>query len=719
MIPALLCLLAALTGADFKFLEDVARTRYFRLGRPNSVKLTDDGTTALFLRSPARSPEMRLYAFDVKSGAVRELITPEQVLKGAQESLSPEERARRERMRVTVRGFTAFEPSRDGRRVLVTLSGRAFVVPIAGGAAREVAGPDAAGHALFDPKLSPDGSKLAFVRAHELWVTDLATGATSQITFGAHGLVTHGEAEFVAQEELDRFSGYVWSADSTRLIYEEADARAVEQLWFGDPARPQEAVEATPYPRPGKPNVRTRFGLVSARGGATTWISIDPRWEYVSRLLWQEGGPPALIVLSRDQQSLALLEVDARTGATRALLSEHDAAWLNADRACEWLRDGSGFLWSSETRGAWQLELRSRSGALMRELTPARPLFRTLVHVGSGRAVFIGGEEQPDRQVFAVGLDGKGLTQITGGPDLHAAVYARDAETSVVTTTPLQDAVEARVVRADGTVAGELPSVAERPPFDVKLSAGKAAGMWTAVVRPHDFDPRRKYPVIASVYGGPHATVVHPEADAHTIDQWIADHGYLVVYADGRGTPGRGREWERAIKDAFAFVPLEDQVSALRALAEAEPAMDLQRVGVMGHSFGGFMAALSVMRRPDVYRAAVAGAPVVDWLDYDTAYTERYLGVPAPAGRSSAYERNGLLRWAKDLGAPLLVFHGTADDNVHFTESLRLADALFAAGRPFQLVPLSGQTHLFYDPQLLFRYWERIFDFFDANLARR
>jgi len=288
MMSALLCcLLAGLTGADLKFLEDVAQTRYFRLGRPNSVKLTADGATALFLRSPPRSPEMRLYAFDVRSGEVRELVAPEQLLNGAQESLSQEERSRRERMRVTVRGFTAFEPSRDGRRVLVTLSGRAFVVPIAGGAAREVAAPDAAGHAVFDPHLSPDGSKVAFVRAHELWVADLATGTTKQITSGAHGLVTHAEAEFVAQEELERFSGYVWSADSTRLIYEEADARAVEALWFGDPARPERPVEATPYPRPGKANVKTRFGMVAAQGGATTWISIDPRWEYVSRLLWQ------------------------------------------------------------------------------------------------------------------------------------------------------------------------------------------------------------------------------------------------------------------------------------------------------------------------------------------------------------------------------------------------------------------------------------------------
>src|SRR5205085_734508 len=165
------------------------------------------------------------------------------------------------------RGFTAFEPSRDGKEVLVRLSGRAFLVPIAGGAGREVAGPDAAGHALFDPKLSPDGMKLAFVRAHELWVTDLTTGAARQVTSGAEGLVTHAEAEFVAQEELDRFSGYVWSADSTRLIYEEADASGVERMWFGDPAHPEDPVEPAAYPRPGKPNVKARFGIVRAQGG--------------------------------------------------------------------------------------------------------------------------------------------------------------------------------------------------------------------------------------------------------------------------------------------------------------------------------------------------------------------------------------------------------------------------------------------------------------------
>ncbi|MCA1829520.1 MAG: S9 family peptidase, partial [Myxococcales bacterium] len=488
------------------------------------------------------------------------------------------------------------------------------------------------------------------------------------------------------------------------------------KLWFGDPAHPEDPVAPTPYPRPGKANVKTRFGVIGAHGGATVRLSIDARWEYVSRLAWQEGGPLTVIVLSRDQKDLALLEADPASGATRTLLSEHDDTWLNAERSYEWLRDGSGFLWSTETRGAWQLELRKRDGALVREVTPPRPLFRELLHVGRDRVFFQGAQEPPDRQLFSVGLDGANLRALTQGPDLHAGVWARDADAHVVTSTLVGGGSRADVFRADGSVAGVLPSVAEKAPFPISVSIRKAGGFWTSLVRPRKFNPRKKYPVIVSVYGGPHANTVWGSGDQHVSDQWIADHGYVVFSADGRGTPGRGREWERAIAGKFAFVPLEDQVAALRALAQREPSLDLSRVGVIGHSFGGFMAALSVLRRPDVFKAAVAGAPVVDWLDYDTAYTERYLGVPPPAGKSDAYERNGLLPYTRDLRAPLLILHGTADDNVHFTESLRLAAGLFAAGKEFDLLPMVGQTHLFHEPELMFRYWQRIFDFFATHL---
>jgi dipeptidyl-peptidase 4 len=275
------------------------------------------------------------------------------------------------------------------------------------------------------------------------------------------------------------------------------------------------------------------------------------------------------------------------------------------------------------------------------------------------------------------------------------------------------------VIGPDGRVAGELPQVAEPYPFEPRVDVrkvGPAPGFYASIVRPRDFDAHRSYPVWLQVYGGPSSPEVVPFAPYYLVDQWIADHGYLVVRIDNRGTTRRGHAWERAVLGAFAEVPLQDQVAALQALAQADPALDVHRVAIYGHSFGGFISALAVERRPDVFRAGVASAPVVDWLDYDTAYTERYLGVPPPAGNASDYSRNGLLAYAAGLERPLLIVHGTADDNVHFNHSLLLADALFRAGKPFAFLPLSGMTHMFADAQLQVREWQRVFDFFEQYL---
>jgi dipeptidyl-peptidase-4 len=719
MFILLVALLAA--DADLQFLKDLSETRSWRLGRPTEVHVTPDGSRVLFLRTPPRKPENRLYSFDVKTAQVRELITPEEVLKGVEEQLSPEERARRERMRVTLRGFTSFDLSEDGALVLVTLSGHAYVLPTAGGAAREVAGPDEKGNPIFDPRLSPDGKSVSFVRDGELWVAPVG-GQARRLTSGATATRTHAQAEFVAQEELNRFTGYWWSPDSRSLVYEEADLSGVEKLDFTDPAHPEKPAGETRYPRPGKPNARISFAIISAQGGKATWIDYDHKeWEYVSQVEWPKGGPLQLIVLTRDQKDEALLSVDPRTGKTRQLLREHDDAWLNAEHEFRWLRDGSGFLWATERNGGWQLELHAPDGALQRELTSPDFGFYEVLHVDlAARQVVVLRKAEPvDAQLFAIPLAGGEPRALTQGPDNHNAVYARDAAAHVRFTLPQDSYAKLEVVRADGSIAGELPAVNETPPFDVRLEVAKRGDFWTAIIRPHDFDPKRKYPVLVQVYGGPHVNVVRRAALSYIPDQWVADHGFIVVRADGRGTPGRGRAWERAIEKKLGEVPLEDQVAALRAMAAAEPAMDLTRVGVEGHSYGGYMASLAVMRRPDVFHAAVAGAPVADFMNYDTCYSERYLGVPPPAGDSDAYPRNSVLAYAKDLQRPLLLMHGTADDNVHFSESLLLSDALFRAGHSarVQFLPFAGQTHQFYEPVLMQRYWKRIFDFLETNLT--
>ncbi len=714
--------------ADLTFLKDLGETRGWRLGTPTSVKITPDGATVIFLRSPPRSPVRGLFAMDVATGQVRELVTTDQILKGAAETLSPAERALRERKRVTARGFTEYDLSRDGKQLLVQLSGRAYVVPVAGGAAREVAGPDAKGNPMFRPRLSPDGASVAFVRGDELWVAPARGGGggggggkARQLSRGATATIGHGQAEFVAAEELSRHDGFWWSPDSKKLIYQRTDTTGVERHAGVDAARPFDAGHPSAYPRAGRPNVKVAMGLVAATGGKTTWIDWDTRsFEYVERVSWQEGAPPTMILRSRDQKQVSLVAIDPRSGATRELLHERDDAWVELGLEDTWLRDGSGFLWSTDRRGDWQLELRGPDGALRGEVMPATWGYRSLVHVDdTGRSLVVSrGASLIDSQLWRVPLDGGEPRALTKGPDVHTATFARSGGTHVLRVSPFQGAGRSVVVRADGSTAGELPSVAEKPPFQANLEVKQLGGFWTAIVRPRAFDRKKKYPVIVEVYGGPGVSVVYPVAQAFIDWQWMADHGFIVVASQNRGTPGHGREWERAMLGAFATVPLEDQVKALQAMAAHEPAMDLTRVGIMGSSFGGFMAALAVMRRPDVFKAAVASAPVADWTNYDTAYTERYLGVPPPAGDSELYERNGLLPYAKDLRRPLLIVHGTADDNVHFSESLLLMDAIFrgGAGEHAELLPMVALTHMFDDARLKAIYWQRVFGFFRKHL---
>jgi dipeptidyl-peptidase 4 len=274
------------------------------------------------------------------------------------------------------------------------------------------------------------------------------------------------------------------------------------------------------------------------------------------------------------------------------------------------------------------------------------------------------------------------------------------------------------VWRADGTKIGEVPSVAEEPPWRPSTEVRKVGpgdGWYTAVLRPRGFEKGKKYPVLVQVYGGPKHLMVRHSLREDLLPQWIADHGFIVIKADNRGTTRRrGRAWERAIKYDIGGVTLDDQVAALRALAAEIPEMDLSRVGIAGWSYGGYMAALALLRYPEVFTVGVAGAPVVDWRDYDTHYTERYLGLPGE--REDAYQRASLLTHAYNLKGSLLLIHGTADDNVYFVHTLKLSDALFRAGKPHALLPLSDFTHMVADPLVTERLQQRIVDHLRAAL---
>ena len=703
---------------DTTYLKDHAETRGFMLGRPARAKPTPDGKAVLFLRAQPRVARLRLHEFDTATSKTRELLTPEELLQSAEEHLTPEEKARRERQRVSVGGFTDFQLSDDGSHILLSLSGKLYLVRRSDRKVMELN--TAVG--VLDPKFAPDGRTVSYVRDHDLYLYDLTTTTERRLTTGGSERRSHGLAEFIAEEEMNRHTGYWWSPDSQAVVYQESDAAGVEVWHVCDPMRPEQPPQPIPYPRPGKANVAVRLGIVPAAGGDTVWIDWDSKkYPYLARVRWGRTGPLTLVVQTREQEELALLRVDPKTGHTTTLLTQHDPTWVNlpTDVPC-WLPDDAGFLWTSEQPGGPRLELRDAAGQFVRVVVAPAAGFHGLVDLDpqAGQVVYVASPDPTQSHLWRVALNNGIPERLTRLPGLHTATFSRD-HTAYVHTATLAGAMPRTTVhRANGTSLGELPSVAEEPPFvpNVELlKVGEGDGYHAAVVRPFKFKAGAKYPVIVHVYGGPTHQVVTASMATRLIDQWLADQGFVVVSLDNRGTPGRGRAWEKAVYEKFGSVPLLDQVAGLKALGAKFPEMDLGRVGIYGWSFGGYMAALAAMREPDVFKAAVAGAPVVDWLDYDTHYTERYLGLPDR--HAEAYREASLLTYAKDLRRPLLLIHGTADDNVYFRHTLKLTNALFREGKDFDLLPLPGLTHMVPDPVVMQRMYGKFAGYFKKHLG--
>jgi dipeptidyl-peptidase-4 len=695
---------------DDKLLADAAATFNWRLGIPAPLAITPDGAV-LFRRTPGRDFASDLYELS-STGQLRTLASAAELLGAAEEQLSDAEKARRERTRTATRGVVDIDVSEDGKTVMVPLGGKFFLIERATGK-RSVLDP--AGPA-YDPHLSPDGTTVAFVRDGDVWIA--APGrAPRQLTRHPEGF-EYGVADFAAQEELGRTRGFWWAPDSKHIVVQRSDLRKIETLFVADARHNDRPPVPFRYPRAGTPNAIVDLGIVDIRSpGELRWLTWDrAKYEYLVSVSWKPSSPLTALVIDRDQVDVAVLTFDPRTGASKAVLTEHDDAWLNVDvGAPRWLEDGSGFLWMTEASGQWQLQLHAPDGKLVRTLTTPEIGLRDLAGVDDGAAIVVASSNPLRQDVWRIPLDGGAPVRLSSGDGVASAAIAKHG-TVVVHTALAAGGRQIAAIGKDGR--HELPSAAEQPALvpTTALETVDIAGRThhVAITRPRLFDKTRRYPVLLKVYGGPHAVTVQDARNDYVMDQWYADAGFIVVRSDGRGTPHRGRAWERAILKDLISIPLDDQIAALQAVGARHPELDMTRVGVFGWSFGGYFSALAVLLRPDIFKAGIAGAPVTDWTLYDTAYTERYM--KTPQANPEGYKSTSALTHAGKLERPLLIIHGITDDNVHFAHTLALVEALYVAGKRAEVITLSA-THMVPDPKLNLAREQVQVDFFRDHLG--
>ena len=661
-----------------------ARTRRFSLGVPRDLHVTADGSRVVYVRTESgTSPTGSLWAYDIDADRERRIADPADLLGTADEKLSPQERARRERRRETGAGIVGYALDQTGAVAAFALSGRLWLADITAGGAREL--PSAG--SVIDPKPDPTGQRVAYATASGALRVVAADGTDDRALVEPDGEhVVWGQAEFVAGEEMDRHTGYWWAPDGQRLLVERYDESAVPIWYIADPAHPDREPAAHRYPATGTTNADVTLRLVDLDGTRREVVWDRVAMPYLVRASWADQGP-LLQVMSRDQKSSQVLTVDVDSGATSVAQTFTDPMWVEARVGVpRWLPDGRILTLVDDADTV-------RLAADGEPFSPVGLQVRAVLAADDDGVAIAASTEPTEIHILRVGYDGT-ADPVTTEPGVHAGVVNGDV--AALTSGRLDaDGVEVRVLRK-GEPAGGIRSLAEYAGFrpQVSLLRAGARELRTAVLFPRDHEPgSRRLPVLMDPYGGPHGQRAVASSRHHLASQWYADQGFAVVVADGRGTPGRGPAWERSVYLELAAITLQDQVDALAAVAERYPDdLDTSRVGFKGWSYGGYLAAMAVLRRPDVFHAAVAGAPVTDVRLYDTFYQERYLG--HPDDNPDVYDRNSLIDDAPNLERPLMIIHGTADDNVVFAHTLRLSSALLAAGRPHTVLPLSGVTHM-------------------------
>lgn len=676
-----------------------------------ALKFSPDGSRVTFLRGKEQdSNHTDLWEFNIAAGESRLLVDSNDLIEG-EEKLSHEEILRRTTQRISdQRGIVQYQWSEDGAALLFPLNGDIYYYTLGGegSGARQLTETEAS---EFDIQFSPKGAYASFIRGQDLYVIDVASGEEKRLTTDGEGPVKNGVAEYVAQEEINRFTGYWWSGDERYIVFTQIDETPVSQRARyeinGDGAR---MIEHERYPAAGTANVLIRVAVVEVESGAITWVDIGEETDiYIARVDWLPDSERfAIQRQSRDQKTLDLLLADAKTGATELLLTENSPSWINLHNDLYFLKNKPLFVWSSEASGYRHLYLYDLEGKQVRQLTKGDWAVSSLLEIDEDAGVFYfeGNAGDPlQRHLFRAALEGSAITKISSREGWHGIEIDGTAAFYIDRFSAPGTPPQSSLHRIDGSHITFLeqntlddshpyfPFVADQPITEFgSLKSDNSPELFYRLIKPKDFDPQKKYPILVFVYGGPHAQQVRKVWPGRN-SMWLqvaANNGFLVFTLDNRGSFNRGRTFEEPLYRRMGGVEVEDQKKGVEFLATL-PYADTSRVGVFGWSYGGFMTLMSMLLEPETFHVGVAVSPVVDWRLYDTHYTERYLGDPNKPG--NGYAASSPITYIDNLQGPLLLIHGLADNNVLPQNSTMLAKALQDKDIPFEMMLYPGKRH--------------------------
>ncbi len=702
-------------------IEAVAKYPRPGMAIPGNIAFSPDDALITYLFSAEGDLRQRLYAFDPATSRAEVLAQPPGGV-DTETSLTLEEKLRRERQRQRAEGITRYAWAQDVPRLLIPLRDGVHVKDGPDGPLRQIVSADAG--PLFDPQLSPDGTSIAYVQHGDLYVAPIAGGEPQPVTEGAQvDGVTHGLAEYIAQEEMHREHGFWWSKDGAYLAFTEVDERHVPRYRIAHQGLDEVTEEAHRYPFAGQANAEVRLGVVPALGGEPVWMDLGD-FEYLARVQWWPDGRLVAQLQNREQTELRLVRLDPCTGAGETLLVETNDVWINLHDMLRPLDDGR-FLWASERTGFTHLYLYDQDGRLIRPLTEGDWMVESIEGVDEERGLvyFTGTRDGPwERHLYVIPLEDGEPRRITRAAGTHRVTLDHACRRFVDVHSALDrpPTVTLRNVDSGGLLDvihdeddPRIDALGLTPPEPVTLKSRDGVTLHGLLYRPAGPGP---HSTVVSVYGGPHAQLAVDawEPTANLQRQYLRRQGFAVFVLDNRGSAGRGLAFESALQHRMGGIEVRDQVDGVRWLIDqgiADPA----RVGVTGWSYGGYMTLMCLLKAPEVFQVGVAGAPVTAWDGYDTHYTERYMG--EPDANPEGYEVSSALAHVEALTGALLIVHGLIDENVHFRHTARLIDRLIEARKRYALLLFPDERHM--PRRLVDRIYlhERICDFFLEQLV--